>query len=190
MSANRTMKTPRFPSLLLALLLLAVSAWSIILPAEAASTLPTREPPFAKKLRPLLEAKMMQLGPSPLDVTEWNPSWAWMAGSAISQLHDLQIWAKALATGQLLSAATQKERLSWVNLGQVWIGKELDYGLGVANFGGFIGHNGDLPGFQSFMGYMPQKKATIIVLANLDVAPDGSTPADELSKVIQQELFA
>ena len=131
-----------------------------------------------------------QLGTGPLDATEWNPSWAWTAGSAISRLHDLQIWAKALATGRLLSAATQKERLSWVNLGQVWIGKELDYGLGVANFGGFIGHDGELPGFQSFMGYMPQKGATIIVLVNLDVAPDGSPPADALAALIQQELFA
>jgi hypothetical protein len=31
----------------------------------------------------------------------------------ISTLHDLQIWAKALATGRLLSAASQKQRLTW-----------------------------------------------------------------------------
>src|SRR6266480_104579 len=43
-----------------------------------------------------------------LNVTDWNPSWGWTAGGAISTLHDLQIWAKALATGQLLSAATQQ----------------------------------------------------------------------------------
>ncbi len=151
-----------------------------ILPQLTSSTLPNPHP----------RGYTRQLGTGPLDATEWNPSWAWTAGSAISRLHDLQIWAKALATGRLLSAATQKERLSWVNLGQVWIGKELDYGLGVANFGGFIGHDGDLPGFQSFMGYMPQKGATIIVLVNLDVAPDGSPPADALAALIQQELFA
>jgi D-alanyl-D-alanine carboxypeptidase len=53
-----------------------------------------------------------------LNVTDWNPSSGWTAGSAISTLHDLQIWAQALVTGRLLSAATQKERLSFVNLGK------------------------------------------------------------------------
>jgi D-alanyl-D-alanine carboxypeptidase len=60
----------------------------------------------------------------------------------------------------------------------------------VADFGGFVGHDGGIPGFQSWMGYQPQQEATIIVLANLDTAPDGSLPADDLAKVIQQELFA
>jgi hypothetical protein len=40
------------------------------------------------------------------------------------------------------------------------------------------------------MGYQPQTGATIIVLTNLTAAADGSHPADELAKVIQQELFA
>jgi CubicO group peptidase (beta-lactamase class C family) len=64
------------------------------------------------------------------------------------------------------------------------------YGLGVSNFGGFLGHNGTLPGFQSWMGYLPQQGATIIALTNLYLASDGSQPADDLAKVIQQELFA
>jgi D-alanyl-D-alanine carboxypeptidase len=128
-------------------------------------------------------------GPT-LNVTDWTPSIGWTAGSMISTLHDLKIWARALATGRLLSAATQQERLSWVNLGNHWLGKPFGYGLGVANFGGFVGHNGSIAGFQSWIGYMPQKGATIIVLVNLDEAPDGSSPADNLAKVIQQELFA
>jgi D-alanyl-D-alanine carboxypeptidase len=123
-----------------------------------------------------------------LNVSDWNPSVAWTAGSMISTLHDLQIWAKALATGQLLSAATQKERLSWVNLG-TWLGKPWGYGLGVADYGGFVGHNGQIAGFQSWMGYQPEMRATIIVLTNLDTAPDGSDPGDDLARVIQQELF-
>ncbi len=129
---------------------------------------------------------------APLDVMGWSPSWAWTAGSAISTLHDLKIWAKTLASGQLLSAATQKERLSWVPYKDVsWIGHDtVAYGLGLANFGGVIGHNGEVPGFQSFMGYQPEMRATIVVLTNLYFAPDGSGPADDLEKVIQKELFA
>ncbi len=123
-----------------------------------------------------------------LNVTDWNPSLAWTAGSANSTLHDLQIWAKALATGQLLSAFTQQERLSFVNVG-TWLGKPYGYGLGMADFGGFLGHNGQIAGFQCWMGYQPEKRATILVLTNLDTAADGSDPGDDLAKVIQHELF-
>ncbi len=128
-------------------------------------------------------------GPT-LNVTDWNPSGAWTAGSAISTLHDLKIWVKALANGRLLSAATQKERLTWVTCANIWLGKQQCYGLGVIDFGGFIGHDGSIPGFTSWIGYQPQKGATIIVLVNLNVAPDGSAPANDLAKVIQKELFA
>ena len=127
-------------------------------------------------------------GPT-LNATDWNPSWGWTTGGVISTVHDMQIWAKALATGQLLSAATQQQRLSWVTLG-TWLGKPFRYGLGVADFGGFLGHNGRIYGFTSWMGYQPQTGATIIVLTNQAGAADGSHPADELAKVIQHELFA
>jgi D-alanyl-D-alanine carboxypeptidase len=117
-----------------------------------------------------------------------NPSWGWTAGAAISTLHDLKIWARALATGTLLRAATQKERLSWIPIGASPAAAK--YGLAITNIHGFLGHNGQLPGFQSFMGYLPQKGATIVVLTNLYAAPDGSGPADQLAAIIMKELFA
>ena len=129
------------------------------------------------------------IGPT-LNVTDWNPSWAWAAGGAISTLHDLKIWAKALATGQLLSAATQKERLSWVNTGLFWLGKPWGYGLGVADYSGFLGHSGVIFGYTSWMAYQPQTGATIIVLTNLYLTSNHTGPAEELARVIQQELFA
>jgi D-alanyl-D-alanine carboxypeptidase len=127
--------------------------------------------------------------PAPLDVTFWSPSWGWTAGSGISTLHDLNIWAKALETGTLLSPAMQRERLTFVPYpGTPWLGHRLGYGLGIADFGGVIGHNGAIPGFQSFMVYYPQKRVTIVVLTNLDTAPNGTGPADELEMVIQKHL--
>jgi D-alanyl-D-alanine carboxypeptidase len=60
----------------------------------------------------------------------------------------------------------------------------------VADFGGFLGHNGDLPGYQSWMGYQPQKGATIIVLVNLTRAAGSTAPAQNLAEMIQHELFA
>jgi D-alanyl-D-alanine carboxypeptidase len=134
-------------------------------------------------LMDLLEPKA--IAEPPQDVTSWSLSQAWTAGAAISTLHDLKIWAKALATGQLLSKATHKEQLSFTPQSQG------EYGLGVANFGGILGHNGADPGFQSWMDYLLQKGATIIVLTNLFPTPDGSLlSADPLAGIIQQELFA
>src|SRR5260370_15173993 len=102
------------------------------------------------------------IGPT-LNVTDWNPSWGWTAGSAISTLHDLQIWAKALATGRLLSAAVHKEQLQFVKLGNGF-----GDGLGVANFGGVRGHNGGPAGFLSWQGYQPQQGGANIVHPNAD----------------------
>jgi D-alanyl-D-alanine carboxypeptidase len=117
-----------------------------------------------------------------LNATDWNPSWGWAAGSAISTLHDLKIWIRALATGTLLHPATQKERLEEI--------QSVGYGQGIEDLGGgLIGHEGNIFGFQSFMGYQPEKSATVIVLANLNMARNGSQPADALAGIIQQELL-
>ena len=35
--------------------------------------------------------------------TGWNQSWAWAAGNMVSTLDDMRIWARALATGELLT---------------------------------------------------------------------------------------
>jgi D-alanyl-D-alanine carboxypeptidase len=128
-------------------------------------------------------------GPT-LNVTDWNPSEAWTAGAVISTLHDLKLWAKALATGQLLSAATQKQRLTFAICAPRWLGNPQCYGLGVISFNGFLGHDGQIPGYTSWIGYLPQNGATAIVLTNLYQGSDGSDPAIDLAQVIYQELFA
>jgi D-alanyl-D-alanine carboxypeptidase len=122
----------------------------------------------------------------PTDATDWSPSYSYASGAAISTARDLQIWAKALATGALLSPQTQHRRLQFSDDG--------NYGLGIdRSFGGLIGHNGAIPGFQTFVGYHPQQQVTIVVLANLLLAPDtyigDGLPADELVKIIQQRLL-
>ncbi len=124
----------------------------------------------------------------PNDVTDANPSWTWTAGGAISTLHDMRIWARALATGQLLNAAMQKERLTWVPTGSA--PDAPTYGLAIANFGGYIGHDGSIPGFQSNALYQPGKQITVVLLTNLYPAPDGASPANELAKIIIKQLSA
>jgi D-alanyl-D-alanine carboxypeptidase len=121
----------------------------------------------------------------PRDVTDVNPSLAWAAGAGISSVNDLIIWAKAAAIGQLLSPETQKERLTWVSPPP---SPEAQYGLAIADIGGFIGHDGQIPGFNSFAVYNPDKGETIVVATNVYSAPDGSAPASEITKLIIKEL--
>ncbi len=69
-----------------------------------------------------------------LVATDWNPSWGWGAGNMISTLDDMRIWARALATGVLLTPETQQERLGTT----VPMNPEgtAFYGLGLFNAGG------------------------------------------------------
>ncbi|MFF7183286.1 serine hydrolase [Streptomyces sp. NPDC008121] len=123
-------------------------------------------------------------GAQPSDTTGWNPSWATSAGAVISTAKDLRIWAEALATGSLLKPATQTERLQHDGS---------PYGLGVGIFpNGAIGHTGVLPGYQSHMQFLPARKAVLIVLTNLQAAPNvpwaKALPADQLAQIITKHL--
>ncbi|MFI1149887.1 serine hydrolase domain-containing protein [Streptomyces sp. NPDC020817] len=113
------------------------------------------------------------------DSADWNPSWGWAAGAMISDLDDLKTWAKVVATGTLLKPATQAERLKVVDALP-----GTGYGLGIFNVQGWIGHNGSLPGYQSLTVYLPQSKATLVVLLNTDIAYEGSEPSTLFGEAI------
>ena len=114
------------------------------------------------------------------DATDWNPSWAWAAGAMISDLHDLRRWAKIVATGTLLSPQTQRERLKTLPTGL----PGTSYGLGIFKSGGWIGHNGSIPGYESVTVYLPSHKATLVLLLNTDVAHEGQEPSSLLARAI------
>ncbi|MDI2130867.1 serine hydrolase domain-containing protein [Yinghuangia seranimata] len=114
------------------------------------------------------------------DTTDWNPSWAWSAGAMISTLHDLRVWAKVLATGTLLSARTQAQRLDGLPTGF----PDTTYGLGILDTHGWIGHNGSLPGYESVTVYLPEQDATLVVLLNTDSSHAGQEPSTLLGQAI------
>ncbi len=100
-----------------------------------------------------------------IDWTELGPGWAWAAGGMVSDMEDMKTWAKALATGELLSEKTQEERLEWIDVpGGETLGAK--YGLGIYYLGGLIGHDGDPLAYNCATYYYPEQDATIVVMYN------------------------
>lgn len=118
--------------------------------------------------------------------TDWNPSWAWAAGSMVSTLQDMRIWAPALATGALLTRQTHQERLRTVDAE----GKPapFGYGLGLFNQAGWIGHNGSLPGYQTVSAYLPERHTTLVVFTNTDIPFRGADPGTLLATALTTQL--
>lgn len=63
----------------------------------------------------------------------------------ISNLHDLRIWAKAVATGALLKPAIQRQRERFIPIPNL---QPARYGIGLFDVNGWIGHDGEVPGFE------------------------------------------
>jgi D-alanyl-D-alanine carboxypeptidase len=118
--------------------------------------------------------------------TDWNPSWAWAAGAMISTLDDMHIWAPALATGKLLTPQMQAQRLQTVTPPGTPPGD--GYGVGIFNIGGWIGHNGSLPGYQTVAVYLPEKQTTMVIFTNTDIDSDGQEPSTPLAKAITEVI--
>lgn len=106
-----------------------------------------------------------------VDATDWNPSWGFGAGNMISTLDDLQVWARDLAMGALLSPATQREREQFQLAPSEGTGSM--YGLGLEYQNGWIGHNGNIAGYQSYAYYLPPEGKTLVVLVNSNADPLG-----------------
>lgn len=99
------------------------------------------------------------------DVTNSNPAFAGGAGAMISTLGDLKIWAKALATGTLLTPATHARQLKTGVLANT-PKLRLGYGLGITDINGFLGHDGAIAGYGTAMFYLPSRRATIVLIGN------------------------
>lgn len=110
------------------------------------------------------------------EYTAFGPELGGAAGAMVSTLGDLERWAYALGTGELLTPSLQRQRLSFsagpalpfAPLPDTAASATLPsrYGLGIGSFGGLLGHNGGTAGYQADMFYLPSRNATIVLLIN------------------------
>ena len=62
-------------------------------------------------------------------------------------------------------------------------GQKYGYGVSYQRFGpnaAMYYHGGELPGFNSFMGYDPDNDVTLVIWTNLTLSPDGRTTAQAM----------
>ncbi len=109
------------------------------------------------------------------DKTILDPAPTSGTGEIISDISDLRIYTKALATGSLLEPGTQETRLEMqpaetqhtVDIASALEGHGFEgYGEGIMQWGEFYGHKGDIFGFSSVIFYLPEKDASVIVNVN------------------------
>lgn len=106
---------------------------------------------------------------NPADATHWNPAWGWTAGEAISTLSDLLVYARAIGTGQgLLDPATQEIRLTSFP-------GPAGYGIAMGCTDGWVGHTGELPGYNTSVFYDTRTDTSIVVETNSDIASGDCT---------------
>ena len=125
----------------------------------------------------------------PNDHTSDNPSWGWAAGAGISTADDLVTWVQALVGGNLLNAELQAARLASVQSTKPGDAKAPDYGWGIGKFGALYGHTGELPGFNTFMGYDPINKVTVVVWTNLEPTVDGKAAANQIAIDLIDQIY-
>ncbi len=114
----------------------------------------------------------------PDDWSDSSLSWGWTAGSVITTADDLAVFLDALVDGGLLDAQMQQRRLDSI---QPTSPGAFGYGMGMMKIQSYYGHNGQIPGYQSFMVRDPDTDTSVIVLTALTSAPDGRLPADALA---------
>ncbi|MFQ3593690.1 MAG: serine hydrolase domain-containing protein [Gemmataceae bacterium] len=120
------------------------------------------------------------------NVTKTSPSWWGPAGNMISTLGDLSKAAKPLATGKLLKEATRKELHGWTKADQ----EGYEYGFHIERTKGMVGHDGDVPGYQTAMYYLPEHDAVVVAMVNLYGWSVRGMPASQLAKVAVEQCFS
>lgn len=118
---------------------------------------------------------------APSNATNWNPAWGDAAGEMISNMDDLLVYGRALVTGQgLVDPETQIERLSSLPAPG-------GYGIALGCIDGWVGHTGELPGYNTSVFFDTGNDTLVVVQTNSDIAsgdcPESPVLADDPGEV-------
>ena len=132
----------------------------------------------------------------PTDYTNQNSSYASAAGGVISTGGDVTRWIRTLVSGKVFNADYQRQ---WLESPQAEDpdnppnGQKYGYGISYQRFGptaAMYYHGGELPGFNSFMGYDPDNDVSLVIWTNLTISPaDDKTTAQALLAPLLDEIY-
>jgi D-alanyl-D-alanine carboxypeptidase len=147
------------------------------------------EPPYSDAVKAAARAGTLK----PTDFTMLNHSFSWAAGAAVSNANDCATWIQALVSGRVLNAEYQ----------QLWLdslrpedpkkpdGQAYGYGITLLRWGtnAMYFHGGETAGYNSFIGYDPTNKVTLIVWTNLTVSIDEDPTANALMLKVLDQIY-
>jgi D-alanyl-D-alanine carboxypeptidase len=147
--------------------------------------------PYPADMQAAAQAGTLQ----PVDYTNQNSSYATAAGGAISTADDLATWMKALVSGKVFNADYHRQWLTSLQPEDPAApdGQKYGYGISYQRFGpsaAMFYHGGELPGFNSFMGYDPDNDVALVIWTNLTLSPDGRTTAQAMLPTVLDEIYA
>jgi D-alanyl-D-alanine carboxypeptidase len=129
----------------------------------------------------------------PTDYTNVNHSFAMAAGGAISTASDMAVWIEALVTGRVLNARYQRILLDSLRPEDPNKPEGQRYGYGITQMSWgpntMYFHGGETVGFNSFIGYDPDNKVTLVVWTNLTVSLDDTPTANALMLKVLDQIY-
>jgi D-alanyl-D-alanine carboxypeptidase len=146
-------------------------------------------PPYSSEVQAAARAGTLL----PKDYTDLNYSFAEGAGAVISTASDLATWIEALVSGRVFNAANQRRWLESLRPEDPSKPKGQRYGYGITQISWgpntIYFHGGESPGYNSFMGYDPDNRVTLVVWTNLTVSLDEQPTANTLMLKVLDQIY-
>lgn len=146
-------------------------------------------PSYTAKLK--AEAKSGKLLPK--DYTGVNHSFAAAAGGVTSTAADCANWIGSLCSGHVLKPEYQRLWLDSLRLEDPNNAAGMEYGYGISRLhwgkNACLFHGGETVGYNSFIGFDPTNKVTLIVWTNLTVSLDELPTANTLMLKVLDHIY-
>jgi D-alanyl-D-alanine carboxypeptidase len=109
----------------------------------------------------------------------------------ISTATDLATWIDALIEGRVLNAEYQARWRDSLRPEDKPDGQEYGYGIIRIHWGSneMLFHGGETAGYQSFIGYDPTNRVTLVIWTNLAVSLDAKLTANELMLRVLDHIY-
>ncbi|MGB7047771.1 MAG: serine hydrolase domain-containing protein [Candidatus Cybelea sp.] len=155
----------------------------------SASVAFTGTPPYSTAVKAAARAGTLL----PTDYTNLNTTFGWAAGGAISNANDCATWIQALVSGRVFDARYQERWISSLRPEDPKKPYGQRYGYGIIQIlwgkNSIYYHGGETAGYNSFIGYDPANKVTLVVWTNLTVSVDEIPTANALMLKVLDQIY-